>query len=319
MWIEEFTGAGGVGNTVSGLPWRPGILMTTDNTGPTSGRMWATETTNKYDDMWSWSSTTPVTGFGELTADGWTGSSTYWTTSGVDYQVFHWPAGSGGVINNDGTIASEVYNSPISGTACGRYYGNGLGSATVGHGMGAQPCLLLIWGDCQDIRNGRIWAPTFGTHPLGTWSENGGETGDNGIVTANTTTFELDGILATNELGSAMDWVAFTDTPGKIASGSVNGDNVSTVTVTGLGFEPRLMILLGRDGGVTDARGQYAFTYRDGQTAPYFANYRTLNSGYSTPNPQPVSTDVQFLADGFSIEPGFRGNNGTAATWIAFA
>ena len=316
MYVAEFTGAGGVGNTVSGVPFRPGVMCTFTD-GANEARLWATETTAKYDDMWSWTGTSPLTGFGTINADGWSGDSTYWTTSGTNYQVFHWPSGVDGGANNLGTITSETFVNGLAGVSCGRYFGNGNATATFGHGLGFTPCLVLIWGDCTDIRNGRLYSPTFGPYQLGTWNEAGGEAGANGIVSVNANTVEISDILAVNEVSRSFDFVAFRDVPGKIASGTVNGDNVSTVSVTGLGFEPRLMFLLGND-GTGDTGGTYIFTLRTGQTAPYFANYRHVNT-FSTPDPQPVSTDVQFLADGFSIEPGYRGNNGSQATYIAFA
>lgn len=320
MEMVEYTGTGATNRTQTGLPWAPGLVFFTNNANPsTYPRYWLDTLSASKPSYWAMSGLTPLSyGFTGFTGDGWISSSSTFNANSKAYQVFVWPKGDATLQTNTlGSLTASQYANDQAGWSAGTYFGNGLSGATFGHGLSTAPSMVIIWADTDPYTNPRLWGDGYGSRVLGTWSEPAGEYGNNGILTVDENTITIDDIHAVNELGAECSYVCFADKPGMTASGVINGDGVNPVIVN-TGFEPRLIILIGTD-GTTDKLGPYGYTARTGQTAPYFANYRTLGNSYSTPDPQPISDKVQMLADGFQVNAVNRGNNGTTpAFWIAF-
>lgn len=321
MLMVEFTGNGATNRTQTGLPFTPGLLLWINNGGPgTYGRYWIDLWGSPQPRYWAVGGLNPLTyGWGGITADGWKSTSNSFNSSGRPFQVFVWPKGDAvQTVNNDGTLEASIFVNDQAGWSSGAYGGNGAADQTFGHGLSAAPSMVLIWGGTDPYTNPRIRI-TGQTYRAGSWSEPGGQSSSPGIITTDENVITVSNIDAVNKLGAINQFIAFRDVPGKVATGTVNGNGVATEVVTGLGFEPTLVFLMGID-GTTENEGLYAYTKRTGQTVPYYANYRTMTAYYSTPDPQPISTKFSMLADGFQIEAVNRGNNGTsAAHWIAFA
>ena len=64
--------------------------------------------------------------------------------SGVDYVAWNWKAGGTPYINTDGSITSVVSANPAAGFSIVSYTGNGSVGATVGHGLGAEPNMIIV-------------------------------------------------------------------------------------------------------------------------------------------------------------------------------
>jgi hypothetical protein len=60
------------------------------------------------------------------------------------YVAWNWKANGAGVSNTDGTISSTVSVSTDSGFSIVTYTGNGTAGATVGHGLGVTPAMVII-------------------------------------------------------------------------------------------------------------------------------------------------------------------------------
>ncbi|MCA1908923.1 MAG: hypothetical protein LDL39_11240 [Magnetospirillum sp.] len=65
-------------------------------------------------------------------------------SANTDYVAWCWKAGGAAVANTDGTIPSQVSANPTAGFSIVSYAGNGLAGATVGHGLGAKPSLIIV-------------------------------------------------------------------------------------------------------------------------------------------------------------------------------
>lgn len=90
---------------------------------------------------------TPGAGLGLLSFDstGFTvGSHSAFNGDGEDIVAWCWKAGTGGVTNNDGTIAANVNANVEAGFSIITYTGNGISGATIGHGLGAVPYFIII-------------------------------------------------------------------------------------------------------------------------------------------------------------------------------
>jgi len=79
-------------------------------------------------------------------SDGFTlGTESAVNASGQDIVGWNWKAGGSGSSNSDGSITSTVSASTTSGFSVVTYTGTGA-TATVGHGLGVKPSLIIIKG-----------------------------------------------------------------------------------------------------------------------------------------------------------------------------
>jgi hypothetical protein len=72
------------------------------------------------------------------------GSNLDMNTNGVTLVAWNWKANGAGVSNTDGTITSTVSANTDSGFSIVTYTGNGTAGATVGHGLGVTPAMVII-------------------------------------------------------------------------------------------------------------------------------------------------------------------------------
>jgi hypothetical protein len=61
-----------------------------------------------------------------------------------NYVAWQWKAGGAAVANTSGTISSQVSANPTAGFSVVTYTGNGSSSATVGHGLGVAPGMIIV-------------------------------------------------------------------------------------------------------------------------------------------------------------------------------
>jgi hypothetical protein len=64
--------------------------------------------------------------------------------SGYTYAAWQWKAGGAAVTNNAGSISSQVSANPTAGFSVVTYTGNGTAGATVGHGLGVVPSMVIV-------------------------------------------------------------------------------------------------------------------------------------------------------------------------------
>ena len=64
--------------------------------------------------------------------------------SGSTYVAWNWKAGNGTASNTDGTITSTVSANQTAGFSVVGYTGNGTAGATVGHGLGVAPDMIIV-------------------------------------------------------------------------------------------------------------------------------------------------------------------------------
>ena len=59
------------------------------------------------------------------------------------FVAWNWKAGGAAVTNTSGTISSQVSANPIAGFSVVTYTGNGTAGATIGHGLGVAPSMMI--------------------------------------------------------------------------------------------------------------------------------------------------------------------------------
>jgi hypothetical protein len=176
---------------------------------------------------------------------GWSqGTGNY--TNGESIVGWQWKGGGTGVTNTSGTITSTVSANPSAGFSIATYSGNGTNGATVGHGLGVKPDMIIIKG-----RNASTGSSQWICQHV---SLSGG-------VTANSSTFTLSGytqaiyLNLTNAAasyafdaqvnGASGTYVAycFSAVRGYSAFGSYTGNGSADGPFIYTGFRPRFIMI----------------------------------------------------------------------------
>jgi hypothetical protein len=91
--------------------------------------------------------TTETTGITAFGSDGFTtGALAQLNTSSATYVAWNWKANGSGSSNTSGSITSTVSASTTSGFSIVTYTGNNTAGATVGHGLGVAPSMIIVKG-----------------------------------------------------------------------------------------------------------------------------------------------------------------------------
>lgn len=114
----------------------------------------AVDTEATFDASWR-SSYGQLTAFGSdgFTVAAGTVAGGNFNYSGQSYVSWNWKAGGTGISNTSGTITSTVSANPTAGISVVTWTGNGLSNATVGHGLGAVPAMII----CKERTGTDYW------------------------------------------------------------------------------------------------------------------------------------------------------------------
>jgi hypothetical protein len=234
----------------------------------------------------------------------------------LTYVGWQWKAGGTGVTNTAGTITSTVSASPSSGFSIATYSGNGTNGATVGHGLGVKPDMIIIKG-----RNASTGSSQWICQHV---SLSGG-------VTANSSTFTLSGytqaiyLNLTNAAasyafdaqvnGASGTYVAycFSAVSGYSAFGKYTGNGSADGPFIYTGFRPKFVLWKIASGGTG------SWWISDSSINQYNVNSTSLlpnltNGDYSF-------TTIDMLSNGFKLRNNNNDLNTNGYTYIyaAFA
>jgi len=230
--------------------------------------------------------------------------------NGVDnYIGWQWKANGAGVSNTNGSITSTVSANTTAGFSVVTYTAPSSGSATVGHGLGVAPSLVIMktrayvldWYVYHQSLGGTQYLILDGTAAAATSS----------VVWNNTnptsTVFSLGAGLATTGNMVAYCWAAVA---GYSAFGSYTGNGSTDGTFVYLGFRPRF-IMFKR----TDATSNWLII--DSSRGPYNPDQNRLFPNLSAA--EDTSENYDLLSNGFKLrDASGLANNGTII-YAAFA
>jgi hypothetical protein len=262
--------------------------------------------------------TTETTGLTAFGSDGFTvGALAQLNTSSATYVGWNWKANGAGSSNTAGTITSTVSANTSAGFSIVTYTGNGTAGATVGHGLGVAPSMMIVksrsntndWfvyfralGATQRfLLNSDVAATTSAwlnnTHPSST------------VFTLNDSSFP-----ASNGSGTTYVSYVFAQVAGysKIDLYFGNG-NATDGSFIYTGFKPKFVLIKG------DTEG-YPWAMRDGVRNPSnVAGLQVLANSSAAETSQ--TTGIDFVSNGFKIRSGdgTLNANGVPYFYIAFA
>jgi hypothetical protein len=233
------------------------------------------------------------------------GSSSNVNTSGTTYAAWAWKAnGSTTVTNTSGTITSQVSAGVSQGFSIVTYTGNGTAGATVGHGLGVAPKMVIVKPRNQ-TNNWMVYSSELGaTKYLGLDST----TAATALLTAwnntapTSSTFSLGSSNGTNQNTATFVAYCFSEVDGYSKFGSYTNNASSDGPFVYLGFRPAFVMIKYTTAGASD--WMIFDTARDTYNASQ--SYLRANSTAI----EATKTWIDFLSNGFKV----RNTDGTTAS-----
>ena len=240
-----------------------------------------------------------------------------WNESPHGYVAWCWKAGGAAVTNKAGSITSQVSANRTAGFSIVSYTGNYTAGATIGHGLGKKPSMMIVkertgasgWFVYHKDLGATKFLSLHDTTAAGT------ETGNTACWYAtepNTTVFTVGQNGATNENNRPIIAYCWTEIEGFSKFGSYKGNQSTDGTFVYCGFKPAFIIRK----SATSTVGWYLTDSSRNPTNPV-----TLFLDASDSDSDGTGTDVDFLSNGFKLRNADAGTNYNNQTYIfaAFA
>lgn len=155
-----------------------------------------------------------------------------------------WKANGAGVSNTDGSITSAVSANTTAGFSIVTYTGTGA-NATVGHGLGVAPKLVIVknrgsissWSvyHASNAATGTLYLESTSAFAAGTTDWNS--------TTPTSTTISIGANMRTNESGKEIVAYCFAEIPGYSKFGSYTGNGSTDGQFVYCGFRPRYVMV----------------------------------------------------------------------------
>ena len=264
-------------------------------------------------------SSTGLTGNGSndftaFTSNGFNyGASAQLDTSTGTPCTWLWKANGTGSANTDGSISSTVSANTTSGFSIVKYTGNGTANATIGHGLGVEPAMILFK-RTDSSNNWIVYQKTMGTGHYLTLNTTGAKDSASGAwCTPSSTLIQLNQVFgATNTNSATYIAYCFAEKQGYSKFGSYTGNNNADGAFIYTGFSPAFIM-------VKKTSGTGGWQLRDNKRTAY--GNETLNLNYANASSAEQTTDgFDFLSNGFKWRNQASDCNGTGDyIYMAFA
>lgn len=256
-----------------------------------------------------------ISGVTAFNSDGFSlGSEVGGNNNGTTYVAWNWKANGAGSSNTAGTITSTVSANQTAGFSIVTYTGTGA-NATVGHGLGAAPGLVIVKGRNFSASGWIVWqAALSGTQYLSLESTN--SVGSNATVWNSTVPTSTVFSLGTNSQlnGSGNTYVAycFAAIPGYSAFGTYTGNGSADGTFVYTGFRPAWLLVKR-----TNLNGYWTLVDAKRNTYNVMGEWLYPNAA----DAGVTNTSFDFVSNGFKLRYTGGDANASGSTYIyaAFA
>jgi hypothetical protein len=314
------TSSSNSGNNPNGTTFQPDFVWAKGRSGATDHALYdaVRGVQLQLESNTTGAETTETTGLTAFTSSGFTtGALAQMNTNTATYVAWEWNAGGSNATNTTGTIQSTVRANTSAGFSVVTYTGNATSGATVGHGLGVAPSMLILKNRDSGTRDWIVYHTALGntgglqlnttaafTAALGYWNN----------TTPDSAKFTIGDAIALN--GSTNKIVAYCFAPvaGYSAFGSYTGNGSTNGPFVYTGFRPRFILTkrtdtAGENWIITDSSRS---TYNP--TNPYLAPDLSIAEG-SAVNPEDI------LSNGFKLRYDAAAVNTSGGTYIyaAFA
>ena len=237
------------------------------------------------------------------------------------YVAWNWRGSdSSAVSNTDGTITSTVSANTDSGFSVVTYSGNGTNGATVGHGLGSAPKMVIV-----KQRNGSTYSWTVHHDSLtsgyvialeSTSAQFSRPTAFNSTA-PNANTFTLGTDLGTNSSGGTYVAYCFAEVEGYSKSGSYTGNGSTDGPFVYTGFRPAFVMYKRTDNGTAGKDWVMMDTTRS--TYNVIGTLLTANTANQESYYGSASYYVDFLSNGWKHRATGSAGNASGGTYIYMA
>jgi hypothetical protein len=221
--------------------------------------------------------------------------------SGINHIAWQWKANGGTTVSNtDGTITSTVQANTDAGFSIVTYTGNATDNATVGHGLGVVPSVIII----KDLTDGSVWGVwhkdlTDAGYRL-TLSTDAATSNDPGYMGGGNRTLPTSSVFSLGQGGggngtNAYVAYCFAEKQGFSQFGSYRGNQDSNGMMCYCSFRPAWVMIKKASGtgpwNIFDSK-------RDGYNIDYLPTIQANSNGAEFAN---LSQSIDILSNGFKI------------------
>lgn len=239
-----------------------------------------------------------------------------WNANAATYVAWGWKgSGAAGVSNTQGTITSTVSANTTAGFSIVVYTGNGTNGATVGHGLGVKPALIIEKGRTTTLSwpvqgCGVLWSDVTKTLFLDT---TGALNSGSGVAAPTSTVFTPSVVAYANESGISNVAYVFAPVAGYSAFGSYTGNGSTDGPFIYTGFRPRYVLIKRTD---TTASWYVYDTVRQNYNAMGAQTDPLLPNSSSAEGGPDASWYIDALSNGFKIRNASNFDNNSSGTYI---
>ena len=306
------------GQSITGVNFTPDFVWIKSRTDTNSHNAWdSVRGVNKYLEVDTTKiETTVANGVTSFDSDGFTvGSRDAINDNGLNFVSWNWLGANGTASNTDGSITSTVSANTTSGFSIVSYTGNGTGGATVGHGLGTTPSMIIVKSRDNGTLDWGVYHKSIGnTGAVYLDLSNAPDTsaGFWNNTSPNSSVFTLGVGGTTNNSGDFIAY-CFAEKQGfsKFGSYTGNGNNDGTFIYTG--FKPAFVII--------KSTSTNTWIMLDNKRGSYNVNQSKLFADDSSVENTDTSNGIDFLSNGLKL----RRNNseintsGQSYIYMAFA
>jgi hypothetical protein len=255
------------------------------------------------------------TGISSFNSDGFTvgtGSADF-NASGGTYASWNFLGANTTVSNTAGSITSTVSANTTSVFSIVSYTGNATAGATVGHGLGAVPKMIIIK-DRDVADNWNVYTAPTGNNShmhLNLTNAASGSSSYWNTTTPTSSVFSLGSSSAVNNSGSDFIAYCFAEVKGFSKFGSYVGNGSADGTFIYTGFKPAFILLKNTNTGDS-------WRMVDNKRSPYNVVKNFLNANDSSAESTTVE-NLDFTSNGFKLRVGTNDFNGSSYTFIYMA
>ena len=329
MAATTYTGTGSaltIANTVNGISFQPDFVWVKGRSGATDHALYDSVrgVQKQVESNTTTAETTETTGLTAFGSTGFTvGALAQMNTNAATYVGWQWNAGGSTVTNTSGSISAQVRANPTAGFSVVTYTGTGVSNATVGHGLGVTPSMIILKDrDTNTNQNNWIvWHSSLSANNnlyLSTTDAQSAYTSTSygGIGTSPTSSvFTLgNGTVSNatpNENGDRYVAYCFAAVAGYSAFGSYTGNGSADGPFVFTGFRPRFVLIKRTDAVAT-------WFILDTSRSTYNV---MMNELYPNTSGAEVATsnDIDALSNGFKLRLTAVALNASGGTYVYMA
>lgn len=319
--VVTYTGTG-ASQSITGLRFQPDFVWIKGRSGATDHALYDRVRGVQIDLVSNSTAaeTTQSTGLTAFNADGFTiGTLAKINTNGATYVAWCWKANGAGVSNTAGTITSTVSANTTAGISVVGYTANGTNGATVGHGLGVAPALMIF------KRRGAVSDWVVYHKALGATKRMFLDTTDAVATTSvyfnnvepTSSVFTIGSAADINTSTAAMIAYCFAEVTGFSKFGSYTGNGSADGSFVYTGFRPRWVLIKAASGGTAGSRSWWIY---DAVRNTYNVVNSRLAPNTSAAESSSINT-LDLLSNGFKLRDtdGAWNESGTTYVFAAFA